>query len=707
MADNSSHQVDCERLDITVLLVDDDTSTLFVNAGILRSWEYKVATATSGQEALRTLREFRGFFDIVITDLNMRGMNGLELQQRVKREFHLPVIIMSADGRKSVMSRSLEHGAAFYIVKPARREDFKDVWQYAVAGRREKLRVDNERIISVNEEGDSSSSPGGGEKQLGINIPSAQDSEARGTRKAPKPRKKYCKRKRSVVENDELIYCGQKRSKIFWTTNLHNRFLLALRHLGMNKAVPTKILEIMNVPGLTRENVASHLQKYRMFLKKVADKGILEGLSERALRSRFAMGLPTGLIRDLQKRVSRFRLLDYNHHQPYSAVSRPQIPLNPPTTRPSLAIQPRLGQPSQYGTNHTLRNFQQSRYHDQANHHHRSILNGGFMTSANVLTANGLTSNVNYGRTNYDDNNNNHGMIVPYGSSGLERSPGTYNNLHGTQLMNNNNTNNHGIIVPYGGSGLQRSPSTSSKCHGTQLNSNAALAVGALNRVQNVGYKGHNNNYDNSSSIFGLLNNGSASNNAIGPLSPSVVNVRVEPSRANISAGLPSLPQQSINGIGNAGGVNQHNTVTSGNQKEAGQMDDLNEFFLMIDDMVLLDKTAESPRAGELSGSEILSSFNVEDYIELLQGDGDDQENTHTSERSIDVLSAGKSLTCTNENPNLVLSNHASTNLEASDMSTADKANSPEGNSATPQEQDWDMDLIETLFGTASDPSQK
>ncbi|XP_028756345.1 probable cyclin-dependent serine/threonine-protein kinase DDB_G0292550 [Neltuma alba] len=430
------------------------------------------------------------------------------------------------------------------------------------------------------------------------------------------------------------------------------------------------------------------LQKYRMFLKKIADKGILEGLSERALRSRFAMGLPTDLIRDLQKRASRFRHYEHYHYQPYSTVAMPQIPHNPPTTRFSLANQTVLGQPNHYGTNH-----------------HRPIVNGGLMTSANSLTANGLMSNYsslgnsgnfNYGPSNYDNHNNSLGMIMPYGSSGFQRSPWTYNNHLGTHV--NNNDNNRGMIVPYGSSGLQRCSSTYNNHHGTQLNNNPSLTVGALNRVHNNSY-----NYSSSSNIFGLSNNGNASNNAIVPVSSSAVNARVEPTRSNISAGLPSLPQQSINGSRNAVGGNhdQHNTVTSVNQREAGQMDDLDELFLMIDDMVLLDKTAESP--GERSSSDILNSFNVEDYIELLQEDGD-HASVQTNERSLNVQ-PNESPSCTNKNPNLVVSNDASTNLEPYDMFMAEQTNSSAGKS-TPQEQDWDEDLIETLFA-AADSCQK
>ncbi|KAI9112076.1 hypothetical protein K1719_016972 [Acacia pycnantha] len=643
MASNSPQVVDCERLNITVLLVANDATTLSVNAGFLRSWQYKVATATSGHEALKTLREFRGFFDLVIADLNIREMNGFELQKRVKREFNLPVIIMSGDGR------NLKHGASYCIMKPVQRDDLKNVWQYVVAGKREKLRTENGRIVSVSEgeEGEGDSSP---PRTVNSASPKGQ-------------RKKYCKRNRSeVIENEELIFCGPQRSKIFWTTNLHNRFLLAIDYIGMEKAVPTKILEIMNVPGLTRANVASHLQKYRMFLKKIAEKGILDGLSEKALRSKFAIGLPTDVIRELQKSFNNhFRHHENYYHQPYSTVVS-----RPPTIKPLLTNQTRLVQPNHYRTNHIYRNFQQSHHHDQANHHlHRPIVNGGgFMTSANALTANGLMSN--------------------YSSSGNNRN------------------------LPCGSFGLQRSPSPCNNHCGTQLNNSASLTFGALNRVQNVGYTGHNNNNRSNNNICGLLSNRRASNNAILPVSSSLMNVYVEPNRANISAGFPSLPQQSINGITNVDDHDQNNTVTSANQQETDQMNDLNELFLMLNDMVLPDETAESLHAGERSSSDILSSFNVEHYIQMLLGDGD-HVNAQTSERSINVL-PNKSSSCTNQNPKMVTMNDASTNLEPLNMLVADKTNSPSGNS-TPREQvashlDWDMDLLENLFG-ATDPSNK
>ncbi|MQM11393.1 hypothetical protein Taro_044303 [Colocasia esculenta] len=60
-----------------------------------------------------------------------------------------------------------------------------------------------------------------------------------------------------------------KRPRLVWTPQLHKRFVDAVAHLGIKNAVPKTIMQLMNVDGLTRENVASHLQKYRLYLKRM------------------------------------------------------------------------------------------------------------------------------------------------------------------------------------------------------------------------------------------------------------------------------------------------------------------------------------------------------------------------------------------------------------------------------------------------------
>ncbi|XP_059660784.1 transcription factor PCL1-like [Cornus florida] len=63
--------------------------------------------------------------------------------------------------------------------------------------------------------------------------------------------------------------CSVKRPRLVWTPQLHKRFVDVVAHLGIKNAVPKTIMQLMNVEGLTRENVASHLQKYRLYLKRM------------------------------------------------------------------------------------------------------------------------------------------------------------------------------------------------------------------------------------------------------------------------------------------------------------------------------------------------------------------------------------------------------------------------------------------------------
>ncbi|KAJ4959587.1 hypothetical protein NE237_026698 [Protea cynaroides] len=71
-------------------------------------------------------------------------------------------------------------------------------------------------------------------------------------------------------------FCGtrvnKKKTKVDWTPELHKRFVQAVEQLGVDQAIPSRILELMKVDGLTRHNVASHLQKYRMSRRHILPK---------------------------------------------------------------------------------------------------------------------------------------------------------------------------------------------------------------------------------------------------------------------------------------------------------------------------------------------------------------------------------------------------------------------------------------------------
>lgn len=61
---------------------------------------------------------------------------------------------------------------------------------------------------------------------------------------------------------------GEVKKRLVWTPELHERFINAINAVGLPSAVPKKVLQIMNVDGLTTEHVKSHLQKYRNSLKR-------------------------------------------------------------------------------------------------------------------------------------------------------------------------------------------------------------------------------------------------------------------------------------------------------------------------------------------------------------------------------------------------------------------------------------------------------
>ncbi|CAK8575216.1 unnamed protein product [Lathyrus sativus] len=79
------------------------------------------------------------------------------------------------------------------------------------------------------------------------------------------------KRKREQYADDNASL-SHKKPRVVWTPHLHAKFLDAVNFLGLHEAVPRKIAALMNVEGITKEHVASHLQKYRLSKKKANDK---------------------------------------------------------------------------------------------------------------------------------------------------------------------------------------------------------------------------------------------------------------------------------------------------------------------------------------------------------------------------------------------------------------------------------------------------
>ncbi len=99
-----------------VLVVDDEPQITRVLKTVLSSQGYEVRTAPEGESALAAFREWTP--DLVITDLAMPHMDGVELCRRIREHSATPIIVLSVRGEEKTKVDALDSGADDYVTKP-------------------------------------------------------------------------------------------------------------------------------------------------------------------------------------------------------------------------------------------------------------------------------------------------------------------------------------------------------------------------------------------------------------------------------------------------------------------------------------------------------------------------------------------------------------------------------------------------------------
>jgi two-component system KDP operon response regulator KdpE len=99
-----------------VLVVDDEPQITRVLRTVLSSQGYQVRTAGEGESAMSSFTEWRP--ELVITDLYMPRMDGLELCRRIRAVSSVPIIILSVKGEERTKVEALDSGADDYVTKP-------------------------------------------------------------------------------------------------------------------------------------------------------------------------------------------------------------------------------------------------------------------------------------------------------------------------------------------------------------------------------------------------------------------------------------------------------------------------------------------------------------------------------------------------------------------------------------------------------------
>jgi DNA-binding NtrC family response regulator len=106
----------------TILIVDDELDMLeLLELIILDKTRYRVSTTNNPLEALQMLANQS--FDLLITDLRMPALGGLEVIREVREKYpDLPVIVITAYGSSESAEEAIRAGAYDYITKPFRKE---------------------------------------------------------------------------------------------------------------------------------------------------------------------------------------------------------------------------------------------------------------------------------------------------------------------------------------------------------------------------------------------------------------------------------------------------------------------------------------------------------------------------------------------------------------------------------------------------------
>ncbi len=99
-----------------ILVVDDERQITRMLRTALQSSGYEVVTAQDGMEALERIKEQAP--DLIITDLAMPELNGVELTQNVRRLSETPILVLSVRDGDAMKIRALDAGADDYITKP-------------------------------------------------------------------------------------------------------------------------------------------------------------------------------------------------------------------------------------------------------------------------------------------------------------------------------------------------------------------------------------------------------------------------------------------------------------------------------------------------------------------------------------------------------------------------------------------------------------
>ena len=131
---------------VSILLVEDNEMNRFIAIQSLKISGCKITEAVNGKDAIKKLKE--NFFDIILMDIQMPQMNGVEATQFIRKELNIqtPIIALTANAFKNDIDLYLSIGMTDYLIKPYKEEDL-----YRVVDKYVKKRIPKEKLYDTEE----------------------------------------------------------------------------------------------------------------------------------------------------------------------------------------------------------------------------------------------------------------------------------------------------------------------------------------------------------------------------------------------------------------------------------------------------------------------------------------------------------------------------------------------------------------------------
>ncbi|XP_069142926.1 two-component response regulator ARR18-like [Solanum lycopersicum] len=202
--------------------------------------------------------------DLMIINMNSPDLLSFQLLDQAVVSDIVPICVCNEYDARSA-KKAFKSGAYFYMQKPVDQGIVKHMWQLVL-----QKNIQKEKVIDVIDNNTIVKELYVDKSNASIDI-DEQDNDIHETKNdVGTNEKSKLKRKRGkkLIEEDKSQSSVTKviirrKTRIVWTEDLHDKFQKAVNKLNDGRCFPTYILEAMNVPGLTRYQVASHLQKCR------------------------------------------------------------------------------------------------------------------------------------------------------------------------------------------------------------------------------------------------------------------------------------------------------------------------------------------------------------------------------------------------------------------------------------------------------------